>query len=206
MKEIYTIGYSSFKIDEFVDVLKMYDINSLIDVRSNPTSKYYEDYNEYNLKRILKLNGVIYRNYKEEFGARQENTIYYPNGYLDFEMFVKSNQFLDGVKKIETGINLNYTFAFMCAEKDPSTCHRNIMVARDFYNREYDVKNILFDGTYEEQKSIEERLVNQYFPERNQISLFSKQLSWDDMVNESYKKRNEEIGYKLEDVVKVKAL
>lgn len=206
MKEIYTIGYSGFKVDDFVDTLKFYHINSLIDVRSNPNSKFFEDYNEYNLKRILKLNGIIYRNYKREFGARQEEICYYPNGYLDFEIFTKSEQFLDGVKKIEKGMNLNYRFAFMCAEKDPSTCHRNIMVARTFYNKGYDVKNILSDGSYEDQASIENRLVNHYYPNKNQLSLFSEQMTMQEMVENSYRKRNEEIGFKIEDYSKVKAL
>jgi uncharacterized protein (DUF488 family) len=36
MKNIYTIGYSGFIIDEFIGVLKKYQITGLIDVRSNP--------------------------------------------------------------------------------------------------------------------------------------------------------------------------
>jgi uncharacterized protein (DUF488 family) len=198
MKEIYTIGYSCFKIDDFISVLKKYKINSLIDVRSNPNSKFYEDYNQSNLEKILKSHRIIYRNYKDEFGARQENQEYYKKGYLDFKEYTKSNSFLDGVRKIEEGMNLNYIFAFMCAEKDPSFCHRNIMVARVFHELGYNIKNILADGSFESQESIEQRLVDQYFPNRNQMSLFSDDLSWEDMVSKSYEYRNSEIGYKLD--------
>lgn len=198
MKTIYTIGYSCFKIDEFINVLKKYKINSLIDVRSNPNSMYYIDYNMSNLESLLKANGIIYRNYKKEFGARQENPQFHCNGYLDFEKYVKSDSFLEGVRKIEAGIERGYVFAFMCAEKDPSTCHRNIMVAREFYKKGYEIGNILFDGTIELQNSIEERLVNQYFPNRNQLTLFQDELSWEEMVDKSYKQRNSEIGYRNE--------
>lgn len=203
VKDIFTIGYSSFKVHELINILKQYGINSLIDVRSNPNSKYYEDYNKNTFERLLKFHGIIYRNYKDEFGARQEDAKYYPNGYLDFELFTSSSKFLEGVDKIKAGMDISYKFVFMCAEKDPSTCHRNIMVAKEFYKKGYNVKNILADGTYEAQDSIEKRLVNHYFPNKNQVTLFSQQLTWGEMVKASYEKRNEEIGYRINDEVKV---
>lgn len=196
---IYTIGYSCFEVSNFIDVLKRYSINSLIDVRSNPNSVYYTDYNSKLLAPLLKENGIIYRNYKEEFGARQDNKSFYSDGYLDFNKFVKSDQFISGMKKIEAGVEKNYIFAFMCAEKDPSTCHRNIMVAREFYKKGYRIGNILFDGSIELQESIENRLVNAYFPDRNQLTIFDEELSWEEMVNIAYQKRNEEIGYRLDE-------
>lgn len=205
MKDIYTIGYSGFILDDFLEVLRKYKINALIDVRSSPYSRIYQDYNELNLQKQLNLNGIIYRNYKNEFGARQGDRRYFTDGYLDFSKYTKSIAFLEGIKKIEKGIKSNYNFAFMCAEKDPSTCHRNIMVARKFYNLGYNVKNILSDGFYETQESIEKRLVNYYFPNRDQLSLFSNTLPWIDMVNKSYEYRNSEIGYRM-DEVEVKVL
>ena len=206
MKDIYTIGYSCFEIDNFINVLKIYNIKCLIDVRSNPYSKYYADYNKPNLQNILKNNGIMYRNYKLEFGAHQEGLEYYTDGYIDFSKYRKSESFLDGIRMVESGMKMNYTFALMCAEKDPSTCHRNIMIARKFHDLGYIVKNILSDSTYEFQEDIEQKLVDIYFPNRNQISLFSKNLSWENMVNMSYKYRNSEIGYRIDDTFKVNSL
>lgn len=197
-KVIYTIGYSGFTLNEFIDVLKKYKITSLIDVRSNPNSKFYPSYNRENLERILRLNGIVYRNYREEFGARQEDRKYYKKGYLDFNEYTQSNSFLNGVRKVEVGMARNYVVALMCAEKDPSTCHRTIMVARKFHELGYTIKNILADGSYELQESIERRLVDHYFPDRKQLSLFSECLSWKEMVNKSYELRNSEIGYRLD--------
>lgn len=196
LDSIYTIGYSCFKIDDFINVLKKYKINCLIDVRSNPNSMHYTDYNKTSLELLLKSNGIHYRNYKNEFGARQDNPVFYSNGFLDFTKFVKSEAFLEGVRKIVAGIEKEYVFAFMCAEKDPSTCHRNIMVAREFYRMGYKVNNILSDGTIETQENLEQRMVEHYFPNRNQLSLFQEELTWDDMVNRAYQLRNSEIGYR----------
>ena len=43
---IYTIGYTAFPINEFLDVIKHYGIHCVIDVRSSPFSNYYSDYNK----------------------------------------------------------------------------------------------------------------------------------------------------------------
>ena len=77
MKIVYTIGYTSFDIQKFVEVLKKYKITCLIDVRSTPKSSYYKDFDDSNLLPLLKNNGILYRNYKEEFGARQDNKDFY---------------------------------------------------------------------------------------------------------------------------------
>ena len=62
-KEIYTIGYSCFKIDEFIKVLKRYKINCVIDVRSDPNSKFYTDYNKSALMNVLEKNNIYYRRF-----------------------------------------------------------------------------------------------------------------------------------------------
>ena len=67
-------------------------------MRSNPVSKIYPDYNKESLSEILRKNGILYRNYKREFGARQENANYFTDGYLGFEKFTKSDIFISGIK------------------------------------------------------------------------------------------------------------
>lgn len=196
--EIYTIGYSAFSIDSFVNILHTYKINSLIDVRSSPYSAFHTDYNKESLQSTLKANNIIYRNYKNEFGARQTECQYYPNGYLSFPLFSKSEVFQTGMNKIINAMPLGYTFALMCSEKDPLTCHRTIMVAREFHKNNIAVKHILADGSTVSQEDIEKRLVEMYFPDRDQISFFGEAKPWEELVDESYAFQNEKIGYRLD--------
>ena len=86
-KKIYTIGYSTFDIHSFMAELKGIGITCVIDVRSVPKSAYYKDFNSDILEGRLKKEGILYRNYAYEFGARQEDKSLYPNGYLDFDFF-----------------------------------------------------------------------------------------------------------------------
>ena len=58
-KQLLTIGYSGVPvIHDFVQALKEYGIQVLIDVRSNPFSAYYEDYYKDKLNCILPKNGI----------------------------------------------------------------------------------------------------------------------------------------------------
>ena len=61
LKNIYTIGYTAFKIEEFISILKKYNITCVIDVRSLAYSQHYTDYNKEAFKQILDSNGIVYR-------------------------------------------------------------------------------------------------------------------------------------------------
>lgn len=199
MSIIYTIGYSAFKIDGFIEVLKRYGIQCIIDVRSVPYSKNYACYNREVLKETLKIAGIRYRNYADEFGARQTDKCFFSKeGYLDFKKYTKSDKFNKGYEQICKGIEMGYTFALMCAEVDPIDCHRNIMIAREFSERGFEIKNIMKSGGTQSQTEIEKRLLNKYFGERNQVSLFGDMVEEAELINNAYNLKNKEIGYRLD--------
>lgn len=198
---IYTIGYTGFSAYEFINVLRDREINVVIDVRSTPYSERYPDYNKENLERVLKSNRIYYRNYIKEFGARQDNRNFYSSeGYLDFEVFSKSEQFLSGVEKIENSVAKGYKIVLLCAEKKPIQCHRTILVARAFHKLGYKVIHLLPDNVTVTHKEIEIQLLNEYFPNRAQIDMFSTDVKTDEeYLNEAYKIQNKKIGYRIED-------
>lgn len=195
---VYTIGYSGFAIDEFVHALTERRISLLVDVRSQPHSRYFPAYNRETLARKLESNGVHYRNDAEEFGARQSERRYYADkGYLDFALFAQSARFLGGVQRLISCMARGYRFALMCAEKDPMNCHRAILVARAFHDAGYNVIHLLPGGAEMTQGDMEKRLADKYFPARNQISLFDEALSEKDYIALAYERRNAEIGYSI---------
>lgn len=197
---LYTIGYSGFSLPDFLALLKQRDISLVVDVRSQPHSRYYSDYDKQALSCTLKGEGLYYRNYDREFGARQTDPRYAsPGGYLDFERFAQSPQFLEGLDKLERSMAQGYRFALMCAEKDPVRCHRAILVARAFFQAGYEVVHLMPEGRSCTQAELESRLVDQYFPDRDQISLFGAALSEEDYVAESYRRQNAAIGYTMQE-------
>jgi uncharacterized protein (DUF488 family) len=198
-KELFTIGYSGFPdFNSFIQALKDHGVQILIDVRSSPYSAYYTEYDKEQLQDKLKQNGIYYCNYARQFGARQENRAFYRDGRLDFCVFAKSQQFLDGVRSVEES---SAVIVFMCAEKHPSECHRAILVARAFHDRGYQVTHIIPCGEALTQDDIEAELVNTYFPDRAQESLFEEyNKTEEECIAEAYKLRNDQIGFKLEDL------
>lgn len=201
MNTVYTIGYTSFDIQKFIEVLKKYKISCLIDVRSTPKSSYYKDFDDSNLMPLLKSNGIIYRNYREEFGARQENKEFYSSkGFLDFNVFSQSKQFNDGIDKIRKAQDMGYTICLMCAEKDPINCHRTILIARNLDKKGFYVKHILATEDLCKQCDIDKRLLEKYCPNRSQISLFNENnLTDEESIEKAYRLKNEEIGFRMEE-------
>jgi uncharacterized protein (DUF488 family) len=194
---IFTIGYSGFLIEDFVQILRQHGISAVIDVRSNPHSGYYTDYDAERLKPKLKASGIGYRNYACEFGARQTDSAYFTSeGYLDFNLFAQSARFLEGVRKVGRGVEEGFTPALMCAEKKPAGCHRAILVSRWFHEHGYQVTHILPKGATESQEDVVCQLKDQFFPNRAQISFDSINLSDEDYARKAYDKANEKIGYR----------
>jgi len=197
-EKLFTIGYSGYPtVESFIAELRKYGIQILIDVRSNPFSAYYEIYNKDRLSAALKQAGIYYCNYAKQFGARQEDLHYYRSGRLDFELFAQSPQFLEGIQSVEASTAV---IAFMCAEKHPQECHRAILVSRAFSNRGHPVTHITPDGTLT-QKDLESTLLDTYFPDRDQETLFSEDvMSEEEYIAQAYRLRNDEIGFKEEEL------
>ena len=135
------------------------------------------------------------------FGARQtERELYNEKGYLDFEKVAESEHFNAGMNNVILGLKEGNRIAIMCLEKDPIDCHRAIMVARAFDKNGVSVGHILADGSMQTQKELDIRLADRYFPDRAQLSIFNYKddVSDEKYIAEAYRKRNEEIGYRLD--------
>lgn len=198
---MYTIGCSTNSLEEFTELLKIHKVNCVVDVRSTPFSKYTSQFNRETLQRYLNQHKILYIWMGKEFGARRDNrNLYSVQGYLDFEKVRKDIDFLSGVQRIKKGIAKGYKISLMCTEKDPIDCHRTILVAKGLKDNDIDVKHILQDGRLITQNKIEERLLDMYFKDRNQINfdmLLGNSKTEEEMIEEAYKRRNKEIGYEI---------
>ena len=136
----------------------------------------------------------------KEFGARRDNKeLYDSSGKLDFEKTITDGDFISGINRIKEGLEKGYTIAFMCTEKEPQDCHRCILVGRTFNDLEgIRVDNIRIDGSLISQDDIGKMLVEKYFPERQQVSLFmTDNRTEQEYIDEAYRKRGQEIAYQM---------
>lgn len=197
---LYTIGHSQHDVAYFIDMLRKYDINYVLDVRSTPYSQFAEKYNRENIRAVLKKAGIEYSFMGNYFGARPEDrTLYSQDGYLDFEKTRNSVKFQNGVNNVIKGIHAGNNITLMCTEKNPIECHRAIMVARTFYERNIEVQHILADSSLQSHEVLNQRLINLYFPDRYQLSLFSTgNMSDDEYLSQAYRNHNRKIGYHID--------
>ena len=196
--QLFTVGHSTHPAEHFTGIIKQNNVQYIIDVRSTPYSKFAPQYNSEELKARLLNEGIQYFHMGKQFGARQEKRKYYPDGYLDFELFRESDDFKKGLLSIKEGLK-KYNIALMCTEKNPIDCHRAIMVGRGFELDGTDVKHILPDGSLMTQKELNNALMDMYFPDRNQLSIFDTAGGNDEeyYLKEAYRLRNKAIGYRF---------
>lgn len=198
MKQLYTIGHSTYPAEHFAELLKCFEVDCILDVRSVPFSRHVPQYNRDELKAFLKQNGIEYHPMGKWFGARQPDMQFYSEeGYLDFEKFRESSLFIQGLESVKRGLD-QFNIALMCSEKDPIDCHRAIMVGRGFELDGTDVKHILHDFSSITQAELNARLLDRYFPNRNQISIFDLggEKTDEEYLVDAYRIRNSEIGYR----------
>ena len=193
---IYTVGHSTHPIGVFLDLLKTYSVNCVIDVRSIAASSYNPQYNKEPLSNFLKANGITYLHFAEEFGARHTDPdLLDEEGKVNFELVRKSWNFKTGVEKIWEGIDKGFTIALMCSESEPFDCHRFSMVSIALEKDGFDVKHILKDKTIKTNAELEKQLLKKYEKKIPQPDMFQPDITLDDQLKAAYRLRNKEIAY-----------
>ena len=116
-KIIYSIGHSTHPIDHFLDLLKIYKIKAIADVRRFPTSKKYPHFERQNLKNELNKIAIEYFWLGELLGG------YRKGGY---QLYMQTESFSQGISELISLAEKQLT-AFMCAEKLFFCCHRRLI-------------------------------------------------------------------------------
>ena len=111
--KIYTIGHSTRSLEEFIDILKHYEVELLIDIRKLPGSNKFPHFNKEVLEIELSKSNIQYIHFPELGGFRKE-------GYF---AFTQTEEFSSVIKKFLEIID-NKTTAIMCAEILWWRCHR----------------------------------------------------------------------------------
>lgn len=163
MAKLFTIGCSNQTVETFIDTLKKYQVDSVVDVRSTPYSKYTPQFNAEKLAVSLKKNGIFYIPFADEFGARRNESEAYVNNKVDFSKVISLPIFKSGVKRIENGLRKGHNIALMCTEKDPMDCHRFSLVARGIKEiAGIDSEHILISGETETTEQVNQRIIEKY--------------------------------------------
>lgn len=188
---LFTIGHSTHASAHFIGLLKRHDVTAVCDVRSQPYSRYNPQYNHETIAGELKDNNISYVFLGRELGARSTNSNCYTDGKLQFDKLSNEPLFQQGLVRLKQGIG-KYTIALMCAEKDPITCHRTILVTRQL-RTEFTIKHILEDGRIESNTEAETRLLDMFM--LNVQTDLVRDVSQSSEIEEAYNRQSQKIAY-----------
>jgi uncharacterized protein (DUF488 family) len=156
---LFTIGHSDHEMAKFVALLQQHGVTAIADVRSQPYSRFTPQFNRETVAEALKRAGVHYVFFGRELGARRSERESYRNGQARYELIKDLPAFQEGLDRIRRGV-ATQRITLMCAEKDPITCHRTVLVCRQLRQEPFDIRHILEDGTIETQEQSESRLLD----------------------------------------------
>ncbi len=151
---LYTLGHSNHSMEEFLKLLEHFQIQVLVDVRSQPYSRHVPHFGKEALQRALEAAGMRYLYLGRELGGRPHGEEFYDEtGQVLHGKLVESLLFQKGMARLEKGLAM-YRSALMCSEENPEKCHRCWLLGRFLQEQGVEVRHIRGDGILRGQREV----------------------------------------------------
>jgi uncharacterized protein (DUF488 family) len=125
---IYTIGYGARSLDELVATLRLYNIEYLVDVRSQPYSRHKSEYTKAALDQGIRDAGLRYVFMGDTLGGRPADPEYYSGEKVDYVKLREAPFYKEGIARLQSALDKGFTLAIMCSEGKPHECHRSKLI------------------------------------------------------------------------------
>lgn len=157
--QLFTVGHSDHDLQSFLTLLVRHGITAVADVRSQPYSRVQPQFNRESLTESLGRIGAKYIFLGRELGARRSEPESYDGNRARYDLIRSLPLFQEGLARLRNGVDSS-RMALLCAEKDPLTCHRTILICRELRSDPIDICHILADGSLEGTAEAERRLLH----------------------------------------------
>ena len=148
---IYTIGYGSRSIEQFIEVLQQHEIAYLIDVRSAPYSRYKPEFSKEALEAKLQQHRIRYVFMGDTLGGHPDDEACYDaKGQVDYEKVKDTEVYQRGIERLQTAFAQQQCIALMCSEGKPEHCHRSKLIGASLTTQDLPVIHI---DEYDEQQT-----------------------------------------------------
>ncbi|AMV19049.1 DUF488 family protein [Planctomyces sp. SH-PL14] len=190
---LFTVGHSTRSLGEFVSLLWKNDVTAVVDVRSKPSSR-LQQFCQAELSSHLRECAIQYVFLGKELGARRVEQSCYVGGQARYDRIRELPLFRSGMDRVCRGLE-GYRIALLCAERDPITCHRMILVSRELRGLDIEIRHIINQDTVESNAQAERRLLKAVgIAERD---LF---VPVDDLIERAYDLQADRIAYASQDM------
>ncbi|MGH2346795.1 MAG: DUF488 family protein [Chloroflexota bacterium] len=129
---VYTIGHSTRTGDDFIALLRRYDIVTLADIRTVPRSRHNPQFNTEELARTLPSEGIAYAHLaglgglRRGLGDASPNTGWRNAGFRAYADYMQTEPFRQSLDELLV-LAARGPAAIMCAEAVPWRCHRSLV-------------------------------------------------------------------------------
>ncbi len=128
---VWTIGHSTRVAADFIQILRIHQINTLVDVRSFPGSRRYPQFNRSELSESLAGEGIAYHHLPSLGGRRRpspasKNTAWRNPSFRAYADHMETVEFKQGLEQLGE-LARKGTTAVMCAEALWWRCHRSLI-------------------------------------------------------------------------------
>ncbi len=143
---IYTIGHSTRPADEFLTILRAFEIAAVVDIRTVPRSRHNPQFDQAELKSFLDEHHIGYVHLAALGGLRRArkdsiNTGWKNASFRGYADYMQTPEFARAVEELMT-MAAAQQVVIMCAEAVPWRCHRSL-VGDALLVRGVTVKNIM---------------------------------------------------------------
>lgn len=173
---IYTIGHSNLRLDGFIAMLGEAGVSTVVDVRSQPYSKYCPYFNKRELDSALTKAGFRYLFQGNMLGGIPDDESFYDKeGHVLYEKIASTRAFQEAAAYVAQ-LAKEHPLALMCGEENPQGCHRHRLLGPVFADMNLEMVHIRKDGILvkdcdlDSEPSIEEE--EETRKETRQLSLF----------------------------------
>jgi len=156
---IHTVGHSDHTTTAFVDLLRRHGITLVVDVRSQPYSRWAHQFNRETLARDLQDAGIAYRFMGDTLGGRPADPTLYDPGQErpDYQRVEQTPDYQAGIDQL-LDLAGSEKVAVMCSEGDHRRCHRYFLITQTLLERGVRVFHIQPDGTTVQGEQIPQQL------------------------------------------------
>ena len=152
---IYTIGHSNHPLEKLLALLAGHGIRSLVDVRSQPYSRYATQFNRPELEYAAERAHIRYVFMGDELGGRPVGDEFYDaDEHVLYSRVARAPYFLKGIERLldEGAV---YRTAMLCSEENPVDCHRRLLIGRVLAGQGVVVRHIRGDGREQSEAELE---------------------------------------------------
>ncbi len=156
---LFSIGHSNLEFPRFVQLLRQSGVSAIVDIRSQPSSKWVPWCNRSNLEQELGDHEIRYHFMGDLLGGRpRQANVYDSEGRVDYERVKVTSAFQKGLDHLDQALE-EFRLVMLCSEEDPIDCHRGLLIAPAMKEHGIATTHIRSDGSVESQVQFEARLI-----------------------------------------------